>query len=99
MLPSGGNERASAAGGSTRRRFLAATAAMASVGGAGCSGVRRQSFAARPVVLPDEGREALWLGETSRDSQTVSRDGPVGTEIEVTSHAAVYDRAAGLEGE
>lgn len=79
--------------GMSRRRFLAATGTATGVGLAGCSQVTQQSFEARPVVLPESARQELVLAETTRDSKTVTRQGPgdVG-EITLTNQAAVYRR-------
>lgn len=83
----------------SRRQFLATTAGLALGAVAGCSGVTEQSFEATPVVLPSDDREELWLGETVRDAPTINREGPGGTELTITNHAAVYTREAGLGGE
>jgi len=70
----------------------------AAVALAGCSNVTSQSFEASPVVLPDADQTERRLAETSRDSQTVQRSGPAGSEVEITNQTAVYSRAKGLGG-
>jgi hypothetical protein len=81
----------------SRRGFITATVIVAS-STAGCSDAVTPSFEADPVVLPDEDQENLWLSETVRDSATIDVDGPSVTEVEVTNHMAVYNRAAGYGG-
>jgi len=84
----------------TRRRVLAAGAVTAAVGVAGCGGITEQSFEASAVTLPEEDREALGLGETVADSQTLSREGPAGeVEVEITNHFAGYSRGEYLRAQ
>jgi hypothetical protein len=82
-----------------RRRFLSVAGAATAAVLAGCSGLRRRSFEASPVVLSDGDQEAFRVAETDATSHTISRDGPAGAEVEITNHAAVYSRAGGLGGE
>lgn len=83
-----------------RRELLVAAGGTLAVGLAGCSGVTEQSFEAAPVVLPDAGREELLLAETSRESETITREGPSGNvEVEITNHASVYRRGPAWGGE
>jgi phage terminase large subunit-like protein len=84
---------------STRRRFLAVSGAAAGAVLAGCSSVTSQSFTASPVLLPDETQTELLLAETTRDSRSVTLDGPADTQVEITNQAAVYKRATGLGGQ
>ena len=78
--------------GLSRRRFLGATGAAAVAGLAGCNEVTQQSFEAAAVELPTDAQDALALGETVAKGRTVSREGPGGTEVEITSRVAVYRR-------
>lgn len=81
----------------TRRGFVTAAGGTLTVGLAGCSGITQQSFEATTVALPSAAREELWLSETARDAETVSREGPAGSEVEITNKATVYSRAGWLE--
>ncbi|MEF8779811.1 MAG: hypothetical protein V5A46_03935 [Haloferacaceae archaeon] len=80
----------------SRRRFVAATALMAST--AGCSSLTRYRFEAAPVGLLEEDRNDLSLEETTLESVTADMNGPANIRLELTSHAGVYSRAAGLGG-
>ncbi|MHB9286794.1 DUF6517 family protein [Halobacteriales archaeon Cl-PHB] len=84
-----------------RRRFLTGAAAVAVGGAAGCSSLTNQEFEAQPIVLPEGAREELVLGETARDSSTVTREtDAIDGEISITSFSAAYSRgkAYDLEG-
>jgi hypothetical protein len=84
-----------------RRRFLTGTAAVAIGGAAGCSSVSNQEFEAQPVVLPEDARGEVVLGETARDSSTVTREiDAIDGDISITSFSAAYSRgkAYDLEG-
>lgn len=78
----------------TRRAVLAATGgAAASL--AGCSMLSSPSFAATPVVLPEDGQAGLLLPEVSQDSSTIERENPTGGDpVEITNQTAVYRRSA-----
>lgn len=78
--------------GLSRRRFLGATGTAAVAGLAGCNEVTQQSFEAAAVELPTDAQDALALGETVAKGRTVSREGPGGTEVKITSQVAVYRR-------
>lgn len=82
-----------------RRALLAGVGGALATGLAGCSALTQQSFEAAAVILPEADRQELWLAETARDSQTIERSGPGGSEIEITNKATVYSRAEWLEGE
>jgi len=84
-----------------RRRFLTGATAVAIGGAAGCSSVSNQEFEAQPVVLSEDARGEVVLGETARDSSTVTREiDAIDGEISITSFSAAYSRgkAYDLEG-
>lgn len=78
---------------------LSAIGSTAVAAAAGCQRLRSQSFEASPVVLTDSGQRDVRLGETTRDVQMTERTVVDGVTVSITSHAAVYTRAAGLGGE
>lgn len=82
----------------SRRSFVAATAAVATVT-AGCGDLTQQSFEAPAVGLPDADHEPLGLVETSFDTLSMSFDGPADSRVELTNHAGVYDRTVGIGGQ
>lgn len=93
------DEEPEAAGVSTRRAFLSVAGSGLAAGLAGCSGTS-QTFEANEVLLPADAQSELALGETRRETQTLSRTGPTGSvDVTIVSHTAVYSRAAGLGGE
>lgn len=81
----------------SRRNFAAATV-LAMTSTAGCSELAKQSFEATPIILPAESRDRLQLAETTREAVTVDFDGPSVSEVEITNHTAVYNRADGFGG-
>jgi hypothetical protein len=82
----------------SRRGFVAASVVVAA-GTAGCGDLRRQSFEASAVGLPDAEHEPLELAETTLDELSISFDGPAGSRVELTNHAGVYDRTVGTGGQ
>ncbi|WP_276257962.1 DUF6517 family protein [Haloglomus litoreum] len=83
-----------------RRRLLATLGTATAVSLAGCGGVTSQSFESSPTGLSATAQEELRLGEESRESPTVERSAAGGNvSVSVTSHTAVYSRAAGLGGQ
>lgn len=98
MVPNSGG-RSGADGRLGRRRLLAALGTATAVSLAGCGGVTSQSFEASPIGLSTSARERLRLGEVSRESPTFEQSAADGdVSVSVTSHTAVYSRAAGLGG-
>lgn len=82
-----------------RRQLLALVGSATAAGLAGCEGVTNQSFAASSVGLSSDAQEALLLGELARDAQTVERSAADGNvSVSITTHTAVYSRAAALGG-
>jgi hypothetical protein len=83
-----------------RRQLLAVLGAGAVASLAGCSGLTNQSFEAAEVGLSTEGQERLQLGELGRDTLTFEQSAADGNiSVTITSHTAVYSRAAGLGGQ
>lgn len=84
----------------TRRRFLAATAGLTAAAVAGCPESTDQTFEATPVVLPEDARRELALGETLLDSRTTTRRiDAVDGEVTLTSYAAAYTREKAFDSE
>ena len=79
-----------------RRRFLTTSAAVASLGLAGCSGLDSYSFTAAPVALDDDavaGGYDLGSARTIELSRTFSL--PVGeADVSMTNHAVSYEQSA-----
>lgn len=84
----------------SRRQLLAVVGAGAAMSLAGCSGLTNQSFEAAEVGLSTEGQERLQLGEIARDTLTFEQSAADGNvSVTITSHTAVYSRAAALGGQ
>lgn len=82
------------------RRRLLALIGSATVGGfAGCNGITDQSFEASSVGLSPVAQETLLLGELGRETLTDERSAADGNaSVSITTHTAVYSRAAALGG-
>lgn len=83
----------------TRRHVLGVLGTASAAALAGCEGLTKHSFDASSVGLSSSAQESLQLGELARDELSLERsvaDGNVS--VSITSHTAVYSRAAGLGG-
>lgn len=82
-----------------RRPFLAALSVGTVAALAGCEEITNQSFEASSVGLSTDAQERLQLGELSQDTLSFSESAADGNvSVSVTSHTAVYSRAAALGG-
>ena len=82
-----------------RRSFLAALSVGTVAALAGCEGITNQSFEASPVGLSTDAQERLQLRELSQDTLSFSESAADDdVSVSVTSHTAVYSRAAALGG-
>jgi len=82
-----------------RRPLLAVLGTGTAAALAGCEDITNQSFEASSVGLAADAQETLQLSELASESTTLEKSAADGNvSVSITTHTAVYSRAAALGG-